>query len=84
MILAPICKTYKRAVVHNTFSLTKMMATTQILGEPWHLGVQQGIRAQQLIEKNTNLLESHPFGAVEVDLELLHAYLREWTPFTEV
>lgn len=77
MILAPIYKIYKRAVVHNTFSLTKMMGTTQTLGEPCHLGAQLGIRARQLIEKNTNLLESHPFGAVEVVLELLHAYQRE-------
>ena len=77
MILAPIYKIYKRAVVRNTFSLTKMMGTTQILGEPCHLGVQLGTRARQLIGKNKNLRESHPFGAVEVVPELLHAYLRE-------
>ena len=84
MILARIYKIYRRAVVHNTFSLTKMMGTTQILGGPCHLGVQQGIRAPLLIEKNTNLQESCPFGEAEVDLEILHAFILESTPFTEV
>lgn len=55
------------------------MGTTQILEERCHLGVQLEFRARQLIEKNTNHLGRHPFGAVEVDQELLHAYLQEIT-----
>ena len=81
MILAPTWNTYKRPAVHNSFSLTKILATTQILGEPCNLGVHAGFRARLLIEKNTNHLNRHPFGAVEVVPEPLHAYLQTWTHF---
>ena len=67
-------------VLHNTFSSTAKMSITQVLREPCNLGVQLSIRARELKKKNTIKVvqirrDKDLLGAVEVALELLHAYL---------